>query len=75
MKAPLILLLAGADRTPPEEFVTFQKELTDAGVEHRAVTYDGAPHSFFDRTYDEWADACQDSWRQIFQFMEIPSAA
>jgi carboxymethylenebutenolidase len=74
MKAPLLLLLAGADRTPAAEFATFQRELTDAGVQHRAVTYEGAPHSFFDRGYEQWADACQDSWRQIFTFMGVPQA-
>jgi carboxymethylenebutenolidase len=69
MKAPLLLLLAGADMTPAEEFVRFQKMLAEAGVEHRTVTYEGAPHSFFDRGYEQWADACQDSWRQIFTFI------
>ena len=34
------------------------------------VTYEGAPHSFFDRTYEEHADACADAWRRILAFVE-----
>jgi carboxymethylenebutenolidase len=36
-----------------------------AGAEVDAVVYDGAPHSFFDRSYGEWAEACQDAWEHI----------
>jgi carboxymethylenebutenolidase len=76
MRAPLLLLLAGDDAaTPADKFDTLKGRLTREGVIHRAVTYEGAPHSFFDRTSDQWADACKDSWRQIFSFMKDPSAA
>jgi hypothetical protein len=30
-------------------------------VPHRIVTYTGAPHSFFDRKYAEYADASADA--------------
>jgi carboxymethylenebutenolidase len=69
MEAPLLLLIAGADFTPPEEFEQFDRELTEAGVEHRGVTYEGAPHSFFDRTFAEHAAACDDAWRQVLAFV------
>ena len=76
MKAPLLLLLAGADAvTPQEEFAKFQQQLSEAGVKYTAHMYEGAPHSFFDRSYDQWTDACSDSWTQIFDFMTIPAAA
>jgi carboxymethylenebutenolidase len=76
MKAPLLMLLAGNDAASPKEaFEAMAADLDAAGVAHRAVTYPGAPHSFFDRTYDQWADACTDSWGQIFDFMEAPPAA
>jgi carboxymethylenebutenolidase len=75
MEAPLLLLVAGADFTPPEEFEKFDGELTEAGVRHRMVTYEGAPHSFFDRTFVEHAAACEDAWRQILQFVKEESAA
>jgi carboxymethylenebutenolidase len=69
MKAPLLLLVAGADFTPLEEFEKFSGELTEAGVVHRMKVYEGAPHSFFDRTFAEHAEACQDAWAQILEFV------
>jgi carboxymethylenebutenolidase len=74
MQAPLLLLVAGADFTPVEEFEKFSGELSDAGVPHTMVVYDGAPHSFFDRTFTEHKEACDDAWRQILAFVENPPA-
>src|SRR5947209_8005374 len=70
MSSPLLLLVAGADFTPLEEFQKFDGELAEAGVPHRMVVYEGAPHSFFDRTFDEHKDACEDAWRQILAFVK-----
>jgi carboxymethylenebutenolidase len=70
MEAPLLLLIAGADFTPQEEFQTFDGELTEAGVPHRMAVYEGAPHSYFDRTFAEHREACEDSWRQILAFVK-----
>ncbi len=69
MKAPLLLLIAGADHTPQEEFQLFREELTEARVPHEAHVYEGAPHSFFDRTYTDWKDACTDAWKRILDFV------
>jgi len=73
MEAPLLMLIAGADFTPQEEFQKFDQELTDAGKAHQMVVYEGAPHSFFDRTFDEHKEACQDSWRQILALIKEES--
>jgi carboxymethylenebutenolidase len=71
MKAPLLLLLAGADAaTPREAFHAFDKELTEANVGHEMHIYEGAPHSFFDRTYEQWKDACDDAWRCMLAFVK-----
>ena len=71
MKAPLLLLIAGADQaTSQEEFVQFDKELTEARVTHQKVVYQGAPHSFFDRSFAEHKDACEDAWRQMLSFIK-----
>ena len=70
LKAPLLMLVAGADFTPLEEFQKFDGELAAAGVEHTMVVYDNAPHSFFDRGFEEWKEACDDAWRQMLQFMK-----
>ena len=69
MRAPLLILVAGEDHTPVAEFEKFDRELTDAGVEHTMVMYEGAPHSFFDRTFTEHREASADAWRQIMSFM------
>lgn len=74
MHAPLLLLVAGADFTPLEEFEAFDQELTDAGVPHAMVVYPGAPHSFFDRTFAEHQEICADAWRQMLAFFASPPA-
>ena len=70
MEAPLLLLVAGADHTPLEEFQRFDRELSEAGVPHRMVVYEGAPHSFFDRGFAEHEQAAADAWRQMLDFMK-----
>jgi carboxymethylenebutenolidase len=74
MKAPVLLLLAGADAaTPQEASREFDKALTKAKVPHEMHMYEGAPHSFFDRTFDQWKDACDDAWRRILAFTKTHS--
>ena len=71
MKAPLLLLLAGNDQaSTPEDFAQFDRELTQAGVPHQKVVYEGAPHSFFDRTFEEHKEASADAWRQMLAFIK-----
>jgi carboxymethylenebutenolidase len=71
MTSPLLVLAAGADQaTSPEQNAEFDRSLSDAGVDHVFVEYAGAPHSFFDRSFDEWEDACSDAWRQMLGFMD-----
>jgi carboxymethylenebutenolidase len=35
------------------------------------VTYDGAPHSFFDRKYDDFADESADAWKRVLEFIRV----
>ncbi|HEX6547218.1 MAG TPA: dienelactone hydrolase family protein [Candidatus Dormibacteraeota bacterium] len=74
MRAPLLLLVAGDDHTPQEEFHRFDRELSEAGVEHEMHAYEGAPHSFFDRTFDQHRAACDDAWRRMLGFIERHTA-
>jgi len=37
---------------------------------YEPVTCDGAPHSFFDRKQEEFADASADAWRCVLEFIE-----
>jgi carboxymethylenebutenolidase len=70
MKAPLLLLVAGADgATTPEASREFDRELTAAGVPHEQHIFEGAPHSFFDRGAEHWKDASDRAWRLILDFV------
>jgi carboxymethylenebutenolidase len=70
-KAPLLMLVAGADAaTPMDVFNAFDKELTVAKVPHEVHIYEAAPHSFFDRTFEQWKDASDDAWRRILAFVK-----
>jgi carboxymethylenebutenolidase len=71
MRAPLLLLLAGDDgATPREAFVEFDQQLTAARVPHEMHIYEGAPHSFFDRTFAQWKVAGDDAWRRMLEFVK-----
>jgi carboxymethylenebutenolidase len=70
MEAPILALQAGADANiTPEANAAFERALTEAGVEHELVAYDGAPHSFFDRRYEEHAEASEDAWGRVLDFV------
>ena len=71
MDAPVLALQAGADQhITAEDNEAFERALSDAGVEHELVVYEGAPHSFFDRKQDEFAGASEDAWGRVLAFVE-----
>ena len=71
MDAPVLALQAGADANiTAEDNEAFDRALSDAGVEHELVVYDGAPHSFFDRRHEEFAAASDDAWNRVLAFLE-----
>ncbi|WP_326944781.1 dienelactone hydrolase family protein [Amycolatopsis sp. NBC_01307] len=39
------------------------------GLPYERQVYEGAPHSFFDATYEEWQDACDDAWSRTLAFI------
>jgi carboxymethylenebutenolidase len=68
--APVLALMAGGDEHITREMVEgFDAALEAAGVEHEVITYPGAPHSFFDRRFEEFADASADAWRRTLAFI------
>src|ERR671933_694731 len=68
--APILALQAGDDRNiTAADNAAFDEALTAAGVEHEIVTYDGAPHSFFDRRQEDFAEASEDAWRRTLEFI------
>ena len=68
--SPILGLFGGADESiPPAAIAAFDVALTGAGVEHQLKAYPGAPHSFFDRKADQYADASADAWQEILDFI------
>jgi carboxymethylenebutenolidase len=75
LEAPILALQAGADQhITAEDNAAFDEALAAAGVEHEVVTYDGAPHSFFDRSQEQFAAASDDGWTRVLAFIEHHSA-
>ncbi|HKX48254.1 MAG TPA: dienelactone hydrolase family protein [Gaiellaceae bacterium] len=71
MTAPILALQGGDDPgIPAEESRAFDEALTAAGVEHEVVIYPGAPHSFFDRKYEEFAGDSEDAWTRVLAFIK-----
>jgi carboxymethylenebutenolidase len=69
---PVLTLYGEADAgIPAEARDAFARSLEAAGVQHRSITYPGAPHSFFDRKATEYADHSADAWREMLAFMGI----
>ncbi|HEX5590279.1 MAG TPA: dienelactone hydrolase family protein [Candidatus Limnocylindrales bacterium] len=73
--APVLAIWGGADHGITRSVVEeFEAALRHAGVEHRSVTYPGAPHSFFDRSADEHADASEAAWHEVLGFIRERTA-
>jgi carboxymethylenebutenolidase len=76
LEAPILALMGGADEGISVEAVqAFERALEEAGVEHEIAVYDGAPHSFFDRKFEQFADASDDAWRRVLAFVAQRSSA
>ena len=68
--SPVLGLFGGADTViTADQVAAFDAGLGAAGVDHRVVTYPGAPHSFFDRKAEEFADASAAAWQEILDFI------
>jgi carboxymethylenebutenolidase len=69
MQAPILCLLAGEDQNiRPEQFDPLLEGLAARGLDARRFVYEGAPHSFFDRSFAEHQYACGDAWERIIDF-------
>jgi carboxymethylenebutenolidase len=72
--APILALQGGDDPgITHEDNQAFERALTEAGVEHEIVEFEGAPHSFFDRKQEEFQDASDDAWRRTLAFIDSRS--
>lgn len=67
---PVLGLFGGADPAiTAEDVEAFGRALNDAGVPNELVVYDGAPHSFFDRAYQQYGSESEDAWTRILRFV------
>jgi carboxymethylenebutenolidase len=70
-ECPVLALMGGADLGIPQDQVDgFKAALDAAGVENEVVVYPDAPHSFFDRSFEQHVEACADAWRRVLGFIE-----
>jgi carboxymethylenebutenolidase len=70
MTAPVLALQAGADdHITAEDNAAFDRALTDAGVEHDVIIYEGAPHSFFDRKQPDYQAVSDSAWARVIDFI------
>jgi len=71
MRAPVLGLFGGDDPgIPGTDIAAFNDALRTAKLAHYVHTYPGAPHSFFDRTFNEHKAECDDAWRRVIAFMK-----
>ena len=71
IEAPILALQAGDDQNiSAEDNAAFDEAVTKAKVEHEVIVYEGAPHSFFDRKQEAFAEASADAWQRTLDFIE-----
>ncbi len=69
-RCSVLSLFGGADEGIPASAVDeFDAACRKARVPHEFTVYPGAPHSFFDRKYAEFAEASADAWRRVQAFV------
>jgi carboxymethylenebutenolidase len=70
-ECPVLGLFGGADQTiTGDDVEAFRTALDAANVKNEIVMYDGAPHSFFDRTFAQYREECEDAWNRMLRFVE-----
>jgi len=68
---PVLGLFGGADQgIPSSAIAAFRTALDAAKVPNEITVYDGAPHSFFDRTFERFAAESADAWARMLAFVE-----
>jgi len=71
MECPVLALMGGGDTfIPLSDVEVLRQALDEAGVENEVVVYPGAPHSFFDRAYEQFASESADAWTRCLDFVK-----
>ncbi len=72
VRTPVLGLFGGADAgIPAEQVQALDAALDQAGVDHTLVVYPNAPHSFFDRQAEEFADESRAAWQRLLGFIAV----
>ncbi len=75
MTGGILAIFGGADQGISASIVDeFETALAAADVDHRVVTYPGAPHSFFDRKATDFAEASTAAWDETRAFIQSRTA-
>lgn len=75
LTCPVLAIFGGADaKIGPAEVALFEAALAASPVDHRVLSYEGAPHSFFDRAQREHAAAAASAWAEVLAFLGAPAA-
>ncbi len=75
MTGGILAIFGGADQGISASIVDeFETALAAADVDHRVVTYPGAPHSFFDRKATDFAEASAAAWDETRAFIQSRTA-
>jgi carboxymethylenebutenolidase len=73
-ECPVLGSFGGTDQMIPRESVeAFARALDGVGIANDLKVYEGAPHSFFDRAFDQFKDECDDAWRRMLDFIKANS--
>jgi carboxymethylenebutenolidase len=76
MHGKVLAIFGGADEGIGEHVRDeFEASLRAASVDHRMITYPGAPHSFFDRKADEFAATSDKAWHEVLTFIGAREAS
>ena len=76
IRSPVLAIFGGADEgIPSSAIATFRAALERAGVDNRLVSYEGAPHSFFDRRAADYAKASEAAWTETVDFVRAHSSS
>jgi carboxymethylenebutenolidase len=75
IECAILAIYGGADQGINAEVrEAYDAALDKAGVEHRTIVYQGAPHSFFDRKAAEFQDASEAAWNETLTFIRKHTA-
>jgi carboxymethylenebutenolidase len=76
ISSPVLAIFGEADEGIPAPSVgLFRVALEEAGVDHRIVSYPGAPHAFFDRKADEFVETSAHAWGEVLDFVRLRRTA